>query len=219
MVEIGCIELVNRVETGNSFHAYFNPERLRTWPRRKCNGLMHFWQTSHSLKTRLRSCSIFWVIHRWSLIMPGSIFRFSTTNSELAGDCTFRKLGWSIHWHWPASGIRVQKHSLDALCTRYGIDRSHRVKHGALLDAQLLSQIYVELTGGRSAFRLLIPLPRNGRAMLSQVGRLRQSQPLSCTSTSANGGGAQKTPQIHRTLSNPLWLGWPVGGRTINRNR
>jgi DNA polymerase-3 subunit epsilon len=41
------------------------------------------------------------------------------------------------------------KHSLDALCTRYGIDRSHRVKHGALLDAQLLAQLYVELTGGR----------------------------------------------------------------------
>src|SRR6185312_10278549 len=41
------------------------------------------------------------------------------------------------------------KHSLDALCTRYGIDRSHRVLHGALLDAQLLAQVYVELTGGR----------------------------------------------------------------------
>jgi DNA polymerase-3 subunit epsilon len=41
------------------------------------------------------------------------------------------------------------KHSLDALCSRYGIDRSHRVLHGALLDAQLLSQVYVELTGGR----------------------------------------------------------------------
>jgi DNA polymerase-3 subunit epsilon len=40
-------------------------------------------------------------------------------------------------------------HSLDALCTRFGIDRSHRVKHGALLDAQLLAQVYVELTGGR----------------------------------------------------------------------
>ncbi|MEY3905860.1 MAG: hypothetical protein RIR59_683, partial [Pseudomonadota bacterium] len=41
------------------------------------------------------------------------------------------------------------KHSLDALCTRFGIDRSHRIKHGALLDAQLLAQVYVELTGGR----------------------------------------------------------------------
>jgi DNA polymerase-3 subunit epsilon len=41
------------------------------------------------------------------------------------------------------------KHSLDALCTRFGVDRTHRVKHGALLDAQLLAQVYVELTGGR----------------------------------------------------------------------
>jgi DNA polymerase-3 subunit epsilon len=59
------------------------------------------------------------------------------------------------------------KHSLDALCSRYGIDRSHRVKHGALLDAQLLAQLYVELMGGRQ-IGLLLPADaadaRNGAA-------------------------------------------------------
>src|SRR5690606_8093140 len=53
------------------------------------------------------------------------------------------------------------KHSLDALCTRYGIDRSHRVRHGALLDAELLAQVYVELTGGRQI----------GLALAAEVGQ------------------------------------------------
>src|SRR3546814_1627083 len=52
------------------------------------------------------------------------------------------------------------KHSLDALCTRYGIDRSHRIKHGALLDAELLAQLYIELTGGRQiGFALATDIP------------------------------------------------------------
>src|SRR3546814_16508458 len=52
------------------------------------------------------------------------------------------------------------KHSLDALCTRYGIDRSHRIKHGALLDEELLAQLYIELTGGRQiGFALATDIP------------------------------------------------------------
>jgi DNA polymerase III subunit epsilon len=54
------------------------------------------------------------------------------------------------------------KHSLDALCTRYGVDRSHRVKHGALLDAELLAQVYVELTGGRQIGLELAPPSGSG---------------------------------------------------------
>src|SRR3546814_37233 len=54
------------------------------------------------------------------------------------------------------------KHSLDALCTRYGVDRSLRVKHGALIDAQLLAQVYVELTGGRQIGLSLAALPVAG---------------------------------------------------------
>jgi DNA polymerase-3 subunit epsilon len=57
------------------------------------------------------------------------------------------------------------KLSLDALCTRYGIDRSHRVKHGALLDAELLAQVYVELTGGRQIGLGLVDAPADSPAL------------------------------------------------------
>ena len=61
------------------------------------------------------------------------------------------------------------KHSLDALCMRFGIDRSHRVKHGALLDAQLLAQVYVELTGGRQIGLGLVA--EAGSVAVGQSGR------------------------------------------------
>ena len=61
------------------------------------------------------------------------------------------------------------KHSLDALCMRFGIDRSHRVKHGALLDAQLLAQVYVELTGGRQIGLGLVA--EAGSVAVQPVGR------------------------------------------------
>jgi len=59
------------------------------------------------------------------------------------------------------------KHSLDALCTRYGIDRSQRVKHGALLDAQLLAQLYVELSGGRQIGMSLKAEPTLGESQFA----------------------------------------------------
>jgi DNA polymerase III epsilon subunit-like protein len=96
-------------------------------------------------------------VHRLRQMVPVSpafwltflVFYFATPASEWL---IFHRL-----WRIPASGfvaLARKKHpgsklSLDALCTRYGIDRSHRVKHGALLDAELLAQVYVELTGGR----------------------------------------------------------------------
>ena len=70
------------------------------------------------------------------------------------------------------------KHSLDALCTRYGIDRSHRIKHGALLDAQLLAQLYVELTGGRQIGFAMTMAPAAASPFLLAGQAI--SSPMSC---------------------------------------
>ena len=100
MVEIGCIEMVSRVMTGQHYHAYFNLGFL-----------------NHELQFCGRP--------------PVSMDRMVDTVALARVKNPGAKL------------------SLDALCTRYGIDRSHRIKHGALLDAELLAQLYIELTGGR----------------------------------------------------------------------
>jgi DNA polymerase-3 subunit epsilon len=150
MVEIGCIEMIGRVETGRSFHAYFNPERDMPIEAERVHGLSaaflstkpRFGETVDELLEFLGDAP---------LVAHNAGFDFGFLNNEL------EKIGRapvSMDRMVDTVAIARKKHpgaknSLDALCTRYGIDRSHRVKHGALLDAELLAQVYVELTGGR----------------------------------------------------------------------
>jgi len=150
MVEIGCIELVHRVPTGQAIHFYFCPDRDMPAAAEAVHGLSvsfladkpRFHEKAAELLEFLGDCP---------LVAHNASFDFGFLNAELR----IAGLG-------PVDTARMvdtvaiarkrhpgAKHSLDALCTRYGIDRSHRVKHGALLDAELLAQVYIELSGGR----------------------------------------------------------------------
>ena len=150
MVEIGCIELINRVETGRSFHAYFNPERPMPSEAEAVHGLSDiFLSDKPSFADKAEELLEF--IGEAPLIAHNAGFDFGFLNHELqrcARDpiCMSRMVDTLLMARSKHPGA---KHSLDALCTRFGVDRSQRVKHGALLDAQLLAQVYVELTGGR----------------------------------------------------------------------
>lgn len=150
MVEIGCIEMVGRVETGRSFHAYFNPERDMPPEAERVHGLSAaFLSTKPRFAETVDDLLAF--LGDAPLVAHNAGFDFGFLNNEL------EKIGRapiSMDRMVDTVALARKKHpgsklSLDALCTRYGIDRSHRVKHGALLDAELLAQIYVELTGGR----------------------------------------------------------------------
>jgi DNA polymerase-3 subunit epsilon len=150
MVEIGCIELVNRVPTGSTFHAYFNPDRDMPEQAEAVHGLS---ATFLSDKPRFRDkChDLLEFIADSHLIAHNAGFDFAFLNHELGlcgldPVCLSRMIDTIMLAKRRHPGAKL---SLDALCTRYGIDRSHRVKHGALLDAELLAQVYVELTGGR----------------------------------------------------------------------
>lgn len=150
IVEIGCVELFNRCETGNTFHAYFNPQRTMPSIAEQVHGLSDAFLSDKALfEERVEDLLDF--LGDTPLIAHNAMFDFAFLNAEL-GQCG--------RLHVPHSRMidtlaisktrhPGAKHSLDALCSRYGIDRSHRVVHGALLDAQLLAQVYVELTGGR----------------------------------------------------------------------
>jgi DNA polymerase-3 subunit epsilon len=150
LVEIGCVELVNRVETGRTFHAYFNPERTMPYEAEQVHGLSdRFLSDKPLFADQVEDLLAF--IGDSPLIAHNASFDFGFLNWEL-GACgrPIVDLGRMIDTLVIARKAHPgAKHSLDALCSRYGIDRSHRVKHGALLDAQLLAQLYVELTGGR----------------------------------------------------------------------
>lgn len=150
MVEIGCVELLNRCETGRTFHAYFNPERDMPAEAERIHGLKASFLASHPLFSATCEALIDFLGDA-PLIAHNAGFDFSFLNGELgrcgrALVCTSRMVDTLAMARSRHPGA---KHSLDALCSRFGIDRSHRVLHGALLDAQLLAQVYVELCGGR----------------------------------------------------------------------
>ncbi|MDQ2877526.1 MAG: DNA polymerase III subunit epsilon [Pseudomonadota bacterium] len=150
MVEIGCVELVNRVETGRTYHAYFHPERTMPAEAQRVHGLSDAFLSDKPLFLAGVEALLDFLGDA-PLIAHNAGFDFGFLNGELVrcgrgAVCLTRMVDTIVLARARHPGA---KHSLDALCSRYGIDRSHRTLHGALLDAQLLSQVYVELTGGR----------------------------------------------------------------------
>jgi DNA polymerase-3 subunit epsilon len=150
MVEIGCVEMFNRVETGRTFHAYFNPGRPMPTEAQMVHGLSDAFLADKPAFGDLCE-GLLEFIGDAPLVAHNASFDFGFLNNELnhCGRplvCMTRMVDTLALARQRHPGA---KHSLDALCTRFGVDRSLRVKHGALIDAQLLAQVYVELTGGR----------------------------------------------------------------------
>lgn len=150
MVEIGCIEMVDRVMTGETFHCYFNPQRAMPPGAEQVHGLSEKFLSDKPLFVQ-KAQEMLRFLGDVPLVAHNASFDFGFLNMELE-KCGNPPI--SMERMVDTIAIARVKHpgakmSLDALCTRYGIDRSHRVKHGALLDAELLAHLYIELTGGR----------------------------------------------------------------------
>jgi len=174
LVEIGCVEMVNRIPTGQVFHAYFNPERDMPMEAERVHGLsIGFLSDKPLFATRAAELLAF--IGDSPLVAHNAQFDFGFLNCEL-GACGHPEV--SLERMIDTLGIARKrhpgaKHSLDALCVRYGIDRSHREKHGALLDAELLAQVYVELTGGR---QIGLELAAQNNNNVVTIARFRPTQ-------------------------------------------
>lgn len=152
LIEIGCIEIVNRIPTGREFHYYLNPERDIHPDAVAVHGL-----TLDFLKDKplfIDVCDAFLeFIGEAPLVAHNGSFDLGFINAELA---RLSKAVLPPHRIVDTLQIARRKHpagpnSLDALCKRYGIDNTKRTKHGALMDAALLAQVYVELLGERQA--------------------------------------------------------------------
>jgi DNA polymerase-3 subunit epsilon len=156
LVEIGCIELVNRFPTGKTFHTYFNPERDMPEAAFKVHGLtIDFLKDKPLFVHKMDELIAF--LGDAPLVAHNAIFDLGFLNAELerAG-----RAAVSRERIIDTLFIARRKHPggsnrLDDLCVRYSIDNSRRTKHGALLDAELLAEIYVELIGARQAQLIL----------------------------------------------------------------
>ncbi|WP_093449985.1 DNA polymerase III subunit epsilon [Sphingomonas sp. YR710] len=215
LVEIGCIELVNRVETGNSFHCYFNPGRSMPAEAEAVHGLSdRFLSDKPSFASQALALLEF--VGDSPLIAHNAMFDFGFLNWELA-DCGHAPIDMARMIDTLAIARKAHpgaKHSLDALCSRYGIDRSHRVKHGALLDAQLLAQLYVELTGGRQ-IGLLLKSDAREKTVENRV-RHEQAAPVAAVIRIARPHMAseeelERHKEFIAGLADPLWLAGAAG--------
>jgi DNA polymerase III subunit epsilon len=177
MVEIGCIELVNGIPSGQTFHRYLNPERDMPPEAFEVHGLsVEFLKDKPPFAEIVEDLLGF--IGDAPLVAHNAAFDLGFLNAELerAGKVVVARerlvdtLLLARRKH-PAGPNR-----LDDLCARYGIDNSHRTKHGALKDAELLAEVYLELIGARQAQLILVEAGGGGQVGAIAI-RLRP-QPL-----------------------------------------
>ena len=152
IVEIGCVELLNYIPTGRTYHKYINPQRAMSQGAFNVHGLSDEFLADKPVFSAIAP-EFMEFVRDARLVIHNAVFDVGFLNAEL-GRC-----GHPIFDPARAActlTLARRKHpgaanNLDALCARYGIDNSRRTKHGALLDAEILAEVYIELIGGRQA--------------------------------------------------------------------
>jgi DNA polymerase III subunit epsilon len=187
LVEIGCLEIVNQIATGAVYHVLINPERDVPDDAYRIHGHSTMFLADKPVFAKIAP-EFLAFIGEDRLVIHNAEFDMRFINAELA------KIG-----HDPIPGARVvdtlalarRKHpgapnNLDALCDRYRIDRSRRIKHGALLDAEILVEVYGELLGGRQRSLVFSAYERASRSEGTPiVERKLRSAPLPALLTEA----------------------------------
>ena len=154
IIEIGCVEMVNRRLTGRHLHFYFNPERPNHEDAVKIHGLTDEFLADKPVFATLAD-EILAYCHGAEIIIHNANFDVGFLNAEL------RRVGKGVFTDHVASVLDTlvmaremfpgKSNSLDALCRRLEVDNTHRTLHGALMDAELLAEVYINMTRGQDA--------------------------------------------------------------------
>lgn len=172
LVEIGAVELANHVPTGRTFHEYINPDRLVPKEAFDIHGLSDEFLSGKPKFADIAD-SFLEFLGEGKLVIHNAAFDMKFINAEL---------GWAGRPQLPTSSVidtlAVARKkfpgspaSLDALCRRFGIDNSTRIQHGALLDSEILAEVYLELIGGRQPDFAFSAHPERGRNSLGEDWR------------------------------------------------
>jgi DNA polymerase-3 subunit epsilon len=205
LIEIGCVEIVNRIPTGREFHRYLNPERDIHPDAVAVHGLTPEFLKDKPLFKDVADEFLGFIADA-PLVAHNATFDLGFINAELertarpvlSADRIVDTLALARRRH-PAG-----PNSLDALCKRYGIDLSQRTKHGALLDSMLLAGVYVELLGERQA-----TLGLNGQASSETAARVRarkaKQRPAPLPSRLSEAAEAAHREFVASLGANALW--------------
>jgi DNA polymerase-3 subunit epsilon len=206
LVEIACVELINHLPSGRTFHRYVNPERDMPSEAQAVHGLTSEFLATHPVFASVVS-ELLEFIGDSRLVIHNAEFDLKFLNAELAmlgfPPLVARRAVDTVQLarrKFPGAPV-----SLDALCSRFSIDNSSRTLHGALLDAQLLAEVYLELVGGRQATIELVA----GVVAAATVGAAeRPIRPARPHEPSAEGMAAHLA--LLQQIKTPLWLEQPV---------
>lgn len=203
VVELGCVELFNMVATGKTFHAYFNPEMIMPAGAQEVHGLSdEFLSDKPLFADRIEEFLEF--IGDAQLVIHNAQFDMGFLNAELARAGKAKLVNTYIDTVTMARRkFPGQRASLDALCERFGIDNSSRTKHGALLDSELLAEVYLELSGGRQRDLGLAPeLAAAGSGAVTMAALpVRPARPHAASAAELATHAA-----FLKTLKDAIWL-------------
>lgn len=205
LIEIAAIELVNHLPTGRNFHRYLNPEREIEAEAQAIHG-MKLADLADKPVFAAIVAELLEFLGDARLVIHNAEFDVKFLNSEL------KALGFPpIPIARAIDTVQMARRkfpgapaSLDALCQRFSIDNTHRTLHGALLDAELLSEVYLELIGGRQAAMLLDGGTETGGLIMAPiVARQRPAREVRLHEPSAEELAAHAA--LLAKLKNPLW--------------
>jgi DNA polymerase III subunit epsilon len=203
IVEVGCIEIENLVATGRSFQAYFNPEREMPQGAMDVHGLTDaFLSDKPFFAERVEEMLEF--IGDAQLVIHNAQFDLGFLNAELERAGRSRLTNGHIDTVSMARRkFPGQRVSLDALCERLGVENGHRTKHGALLDAELLAEVYLELSGGRQRDLGLAPEIQAASDGVAAAPALPMREPRPYAVSAAE---LAAHAEFLKKLADPLWL-------------
>ncbi len=211
LIEIGCIELLNHIPTGRIFHRYVNPRRMVSPEAVLVHGLTDTFLRTHPCFEEVVDAFAEFV-GDGILVAHNAGFDRGFINLELSL-CGRPQI--EEHRFIDTLLLARRRHpngpnSLDALCARYGIDSSARVKHGALLDAEILAEVYLELLGGRQATLSLGALTRSapGAAAIRLLG----ARPRALESRLTFEEEIAHEEFLATLGANPVWHRYRAGG-------
>jgi len=178
IIEIGCVEVVERQLTGRNYHVYINPDREVEAEAITIHGI-----TNEFLRDKPKFSEVaeefFDFIDGAELVIHNAAFDVGFMDAEFARLKPVRKTANHCGIVDTLAIARAkhpgQKNNLDALCKRYGVDNSNRELHGALLDAEILADVYLLMTGGQTALSLDAGAGENGG--VRGLRRVRQDRP------------------------------------------
>ncbi len=212
IIEIGCVEMIDRKLTGNHFHVYINPEREVEEEAISVHGITNefladkplFKDVADGFMNFIKGAEL--VIHNAPFDVGFMDHEFRANDRHLgsnlgltADHCTVLDTLVLAREKHPG-----QKNNLDALCKRYGIDNSHRELHGALLDAEILADVYLMMTGGQTSLLLAEDSSSTGNSSTGSKASIDVSS-MNLITVAASAQEIEAHNSFMTKISEPIW--------------